>query len=407
MRLLLSSLQPLLLTALVILADVQADEVQETDAQRNTEQLIQSRGFKSEAHDVETDDGYIIRIFRIKHPLLTPTGRAVLLQHPLVGESANWLINSADGSFNDNTSVVGNNLGFELAKRGFDVWLGNVRGNTYGERHRTLSKSDPRFWQFSMDEHSALDLPAMISHILKTTDQSQLDYVGHSQGSMIMFALLSRRPEYANVIGHFIALGPVAYLGHVATPLKYLLNSIPFRFYLNWSPGEFLPPSSILQPISHFLCPSRWTGPICKNFLFLVCGYDQNQIDRSRIPVIVAHAPAGTSKQNMLHFLQMVGSKHFRMFDRGTRGNMASYGSAQPPDYDVSRITHQNISLIWGDNDALADPADVQLLRERLTVKLADDYKVPVKYWNHLDFLWARDTGKYVNTKVLEILNRG
>ena len=338
------------------------------------------------------------------HPSAERKGKPVLLQHPLLGESANFIINSPAGFLNESTAVVGNNLGFELAKRGYDVWLGNVRGNVNGRKHKTMSPNDSRFWLFSVDEHSAIDLPAMINYIKKETGSSKIDYVGHSQGTMIMFALLSRNPEYSQVVDRFIALGPVAYLGQVTSPLKYILNSFPFRTYLSWFPGAFLPPFSILQPIARFICPKSLTGVFCTNFLFLVCGYS-DQLDKSRLPVIVAHAPAGTSKQNMLHYLQLVGSKKFRMFDHGRSKNMALYGNADPPDYDLSKINHQKMSLIWAENDMLADPADVLLLKKRLTVKLADDYMVPIT-WNHLDYLWARDAGKYVNEKVIQILSR-
>lgn len=376
------------------------------DAERNTSQIITSRGFLSKAHDVETKDGYIITIFRIVNPATETKGKPALLQHPLLGESANWLINSVGGFANESLNETGNNLGFELAKRGYDVWLGNVRGNTYGMRHKTMKTKDARFWKFSIDEHSAIDLPAMIHYILKVTGHQKIDYIGHSQGTMIMFALLSRVPEYSQLIDRFIALGPVAYLGQMTSPFKHFMNSFPFRYYLSWFPGSFLPPNSILIPLSRYICPNSWTASFCTNFLFLVCGYDGNQIEKSRLPVIVAHAPAGTSKQNMLHYLQLISSKKFRMFDHGGSRNMVLYGRAEPPEYDLSQINHPKMSLVWGENDALADPADIELLRQSLTVKLADDYKVPIKEWNHLDYLWARDAGKYVNQKVIEILSR-
>lgn len=379
------------------------------DAKRNTSAIIQSRGFLPEQHDILTNDGYVISMFRIVHPNspgVEMKGKPILLMHPLLGESANWIINSAAGFVNESTDEVGNNLGFELAKRGYDVWLGNVRGNVNALKHKSLTTSDSRFWEFSFDEHSSIDLPAQVEFILNETGYSKVDYVGHSQGTMIMFALLSSNPEYSGMVDRFIALGPVAFMGHITSPLKYFMTSIPFKFYLSWFPGSFLPPDSILLPISRIICPGSVTGKVCTNFLFLVCGYDGDQIEKERLPVIVAHAPAGTSKANMLHYLQGMDSKRFRMFDHGRSQNLARYGTSEPPDYDLSRINHSKISLIWGENDALADPTDVQILREHLTVKLADDFKVPIKEWNHLDYLWARDAGKYVNTKVLEILSR-
>lgn len=51
----------------------------------------------------------------------------------------------------------------------YDVWLGNVRGNTYGKRHVKLTPSDSKFWEFTFDEMLSRDVPAMIDYVLEKT----------------------------------------------------------------------------------------------------------------------------------------------------------------------------------------------------------------------------------------------
>lgn len=52
-------------------------------------------------------------------------------------------------------------LAFVLHDAGYDVWLGNVRGSTWGLEHAHLDPSDDAFWQFTYDDMASKDIPAM------------------------------------------------------------------------------------------------------------------------------------------------------------------------------------------------------------------------------------------------------
>ena len=79
-----------------------------------------------------------------------------------------------------------------LADSGYDVWMGNVRGNTYSRNHTTTSPKSPKFWDFSFDEMAAGDLPAMVNYVTETTGRSKIFYIGHSQGTEMGFIEFSR-----------------------------------------------------------------------------------------------------------------------------------------------------------------------------------------------------------------------
>ena len=76
----------------------------------------------------------------------------------------------------------------------------------------------------SWDDMAKSDLPATIDYILKYTKSSSLSYVGHSQGTTIGFAEYSRNQTWVSKVDIFIALAPVAYVGNMISPLRYLAD---------------------------------------------------------------------------------------------------------------------------------------------------------------------------------------
>lgn len=369
------------------------------DEHLNTTMLIRSKGYPGEDHDVITDDGYILTIQRI------PTGRnsktdepsktPILLQHGLLDASSTWVLNFPNQS-----------LGFILADAGYDVWLGNMRGNTYGLRHvnKSITPKTDVFWDFSWDDMAKSDLPSMINYILKLTNQEKLFYIGHSQGTMIGFSQFSQNTVLASKVKLFIALGPVATVGSIESPVRYFAGPTPATdelFHALFGRKDFMPNSQILDWLADKVC-KHTVQAYCENIIFLLCG-PSKYMNQSRIPVVVGHDPAGTSVKNILHFTQMVYSKQFQMFNYGSiKDNMIHYNQTTPPLYDITQVKLP-VALFSATNDWLADPADVQFIRKNLPNIVYDQV---IDDWDHLDFLWALDATQIIYYNILNLLKK-
>ncbi|XP_061717352.1 lipase 3-like [Cydia pomonella] len=371
-----------------------------------TPQLIARHGYPAESHMVITDDGYILTLHRIPHAKMGNGSRhvesprkTVLLHHGLLGSSADWVIAGPEKG-----------LAYILSNAGYDVWLANVRGNTYSRAHISLSSDCRAFWNFTFHEVSQHDLPAVIDYIMETKGwDAKLNYIGHSMGTSVLFALLSTKTHYNKILRAGYALAPVAYMSEVKSPIRLLARyADDIEFLLNLlGQNEFLPQNSVMRWLSKHACEiNRYEEAICENSLFMLCGHDEKQFNRTLLPLILGHVPAGASTRTLVHYAQEIRNKgQFQMFDYGQDGNMKQYGTPTPPQYPLQKITLP-IALFGSQNDWLASTTDVTKLYQQLP-SLIENYVVPLKEFNHIDFLWAIDAPKLVYNKLLELLEKG
>lgn len=145
---------------------------------------------------VTTADGLKLAMWRLPQNESTAAVavRPVLLMHGLEASSRDWF----DG-------LNAQALPYMLWRAGFDVWMGNNRGNF-------LSNRDCVVWNWTVIEMADYDLPRMIEEVLNTTGAEKLSYVGHSQGTLQAFLHFSQTPETARRILHFAALSPPVFM---------------------------------------------------------------------------------------------------------------------------------------------------------------------------------------------------
>jgi pimeloyl-ACP methyl ester carboxylesterase len=310
--------------------------------------------------------------------------------------SAGWILNSVEKCF-----------AYKLADAGYDVWLGNARGNKYSKRHVSMTDKDKEFWNFSWNEMGKYDVPAVLNYILDKTGEEKIFYVGHSMGSTMFIIAMSEHPELNDKIRLMVGVGPAIYVHNMVSPIRLLA---PFWDSIDWITNmmgmhEFLPSGPLMDFLGATLCKeSSLFQPICSNILFIAMGYNFDQLNATMLPIILGHAPAGASTNSVIHYAQSVRHQDFRKWDFGKKGNLEVYGVDPPPQYDLSKVTAP-VAIYWGQNDWLVQEPDVYRFANAMP-NLVKIQRVNHDKWNHVDFVWGIDADTLLYNPIMEFMKR-
>ncbi|CAH0397645.1 unnamed protein product [Chilo suppressalis] len=349
-------------------------------------QLVESAGYPVEKHYAHTSDGYILQVYRIPHGKGTNQmdgeKKAIVLFHGLIGGCDNFIIMGPRKS-----------LAYYLADAGYDVWLANLRGNFYTS-HRTLTRKDPAFWKYSFDEHGKYDAPAIIDKILEVTGLSRVLYIGHSMGFTTLLTMLAQRPEYNDKLIAGVGLAPAAYLNNIQRFVHFVTNNIKLHKILHeLDVGAIKIPRKYLKALSKY-CTSEKNLDHCLNFVYSIVGDDYGQHDLNMSNVMIMRIqPAST--QQILHYAKLAETGVLTSWEDGFEGRVKPY--------NLSNI-RTPVSLWYGENDKLTATPEILRLARELNETGALHSVRPVPQWkkfNHLDFVYAKDVGKILNTPLV------
>lgn len=361
-------------------------------------ELCNLAGFYAEEHIVQTGDGYLLGLHRLgwrqgEEDQRVNAGpgsvqkKVVYLHHGLLMNSEVWVCLTERERC----------LPFVLVEQGYDVWLGNNRGNKYSKKSTTYAPTDTRFWNFSMDQFAFHDIPDSINYILSTTQQPSLSYIGFSQGTAQAFATLSIHPTLNSKVDVFVALAPaMAPPGLASGIVASLCKSNPEVLFLAFGRRAILGSATMWQAL---LYPAIFAWFIDKCMLFLF-GWKTLNITPHQKLAAYPHLYSFTSTKTVVHWFQIIRNGTFQMYDDEVSTPLAVGNSSKY--YKVAKFPTRNIKtpivLIYGGSDSLVD---IKLMLKELP---RHTIAKGIHKYEHLDLLWASDVDKLVFPHVLEAL---
>ncbi|CAH2981011.1 unnamed protein product [Chilo suppressalis] len=355
--------------------------------------LAKKYGLLCEAHEVITEDDYILKIFHIPGDKTRP----VLLVHGIIDTGDAFIIRG-----NSSLTVA-------LVRKGYDVWIGNTRGNEYSRRHQRLNPDvDKEYWNFSFHEIGVWDLASKIDYVLNKTGQIQISFIGHSQATTAFFALASIRPVYNKKIKIFIALAPIAFLHHLdSSPMREGLLAWPYinYFFTKINKEEILGKKSLEKYVFKLLCSQKNAYEWCvKGLMMPINGYDLQEMEPEFWYVLLGHYPSATSLKSLSHYQQIWTKRKFCQMDYNEYRNLALYNSSEPPDYDLSKVTTK-VALVAAPNDRMSRIEGVKYLKQFLP-NVVDFIVLGHKTANHLDFTYGKHMHLYLFPHIMKLLEK-
>lgn len=331
------------------------------DSKLSFEELCVKYGFRFESHSVTTEDGYILTQFRIPGMTddFTKDKPVVFFQHGVLDAATGWIMNYDDVA-----------PAFVAARAGYDVWLGNSRGNTYSLGHTKYDpwKNEKKYWAFDWEQMGQYDIPASLDYITAETAQEKVVYIGHSQGTTQMFYGLSEFEDYyKDKIALFVALAPVTKIPNTSE----LVFKAAADFY------DEIDDACNLFGVHSVLNNTWLTNGATKLFCGVVPFFcrtlesifvtsDTKYDDVDRFGVYMAHEPNGSSVQSILLYAQNMKEDRFQVYAPKYH-TFLDIGAKRTTDLiPLNTITSVPIAMFVGRQDTLADPTDAEWARDQI-----------------------------------------
>lgn len=271
--------------------------------------------------------------------------------------------------------------------------MGNNRGNTYSHKHRKYRPDQNKYWDFSIDDFIAYDIPTSVEYALKVAKAEKLSYIGFSQGTAQGFGCFSSNPALAAKINIFIALAPTTTVrGFHHRIVNAMINMQPEIVFLIFGRKAFLSTALFWRRV---LTKSLFTWLMDMSNLFLF-GWTAKNLLQSERAALYNHIYSYTSVKVVAHWFQIQQSGRFQMYDDAQYARAASYRPYRTPAYHLSNMTCP-VALFYGGSDTLPNFKSLLDDLDPVYVRKEEDFE-------HLCFMWGKNCHTTIFPDVVRLL---
>lgn len=328
-----------------------------------------------------TADGWVLGIRRIRPRHPDPAKLPVVLCHGMGLNGTFW-------------TLTDDHLGEQLADRGYEVFIPDMRGSGASHRVGPVSRVNAFLREtpflevgdgkWTMDDEVRYDVPAILDYVAAQTGSDRVNWVGHSLGGMLMFAYLETAPGPER-IANFVAMGSTIALANA--PERDMLWANRGLRLLQY----FLSPGRLGRPMKHYQPPGL---QVIDGFYYTAANVDQRTV--ARFYANTLENPGRGALRQLDPYLR--------------RGHLLS--ADRTIDYVEGLPKVRNpLLMIAGDGDCMSDipstlitynrvsSPDKTLLRFGKREGHVDDY-------GHCDLVWSRHAPREIFPVLIDWLDR-
>ena len=203
-----------------------------------------------------------------------------------------------------------NNIPFQLANQGFDVFVADFRGSSENSYHLFKEQWSHSFWNYSLDELISEDLVKIYEEVIQINPQP-ITVVAHSLGGTIITGAFAEQiPLVVNHTELVINLGASFYLKET--------DSFLTRFFALFNLPRLLQQLGLYNLTTNMLyLMSKYIPQLFIPIARLSMDYEGSPLDTNRIHIISSVFPANTAIKLYEQLYQILITDKFQKFDFG------------------------------------------------------------------------------------------